>query len=1384
MPFPSAVGFNFGSSSAGYADWQDRVRRFYHQLMVGCCDPSCQQPFCATAHRVNRPTEPPLPAGMAQMLALCLAAHPGNQFLCEGFIDSDDWLTPPLSPNKSWSATSTEQDFGESRRRKSTREPRRKHKGTRAWHTSKRMSSNAVEGSILNQMVAALNSRLPAWMQRWVERTPLLAAYLGTGKGEWYIHKWALVDSDEPMKRPRGLGVLPCTFTDALLQTRSLKALFPQDSPLSATHSGDCSNSSSSPLNLPFSSPTAECDSSVQYYTPYLTYLNPVVLDLLLRDISRVDSPYSCSSRPLNFPWLLRTSKRSHSVVPLPFSGPNSQGQTALHYGASERVGIVQDDSPNPDNPSMQYRARAQSVPDTDSVSRANVLDTPNLMISGFDPFSVNTLRSYMHNGDGHSAGNSPTAAPQHEQGRVSPCIYPMVADSTVSPVMLDPATQSLRSSPQRVPSPITTAFLPLMSPGVRGPVLTNRDDMERLLRQASINSPSYDTQFSGGERKRVMDLQPVKDAYYTTGILGSPSDSILSLGRDNLSVTEVLARTIKYIFSDPTRLVHGLANWNSPDYPMDPTSVEDASPISFKLEVDIEAVRKVFELLGEIHTPELVRVTVDTLHTLLAEMARVGERLAARPVIVQVPPTGERKSRLELALNFIRALVILWENPLFVAGDVGGYDIQSEIHLDHWDLFQSLISLTVGCKRIQFCGQLPDYTGVTKTTVTGLELYGLWLCQRGSQAPQPPGLASLPMQARMDYTSIPDLEAAMSWTTSFRRNSVKQSASPVVMVPRARVRILKSLLFARIRPFVPNQTHTIDTDTRDVMELLGVWWVIFCRPFLQGQLGKACYLPTLQSLSEVIGEYCTKFPDQLPDRQPCSRYVLPRLCNFLNFRLEVQNWRIMHHRNEAQRYKHTKRYQNPKAEFSLLDYPYLFTQETKALIVREDSLKEMTMHYERGIFNNMYINQLRLYLNEKDFRHPCFQVESGAPPGMAPAMYLNDSAKPYLLVEVHREHLVEESLQQLALQFRHLRQPLKVRFLNDGEVGVDQGGVQKEWFRTLVAKLFSDYRPFAECWTEDTDTRTFWPKADILGMDAADPNNQSPDGLGKEANSGKNQTQPQFLTLFEYFGVILGLAFYNNVHLPLPLPKAFFIKLLGDNVQASELASTSPRLMRGLQTLLDWNDPDVDVTEAFGLTFEITALDIAQPDHRPVTIPLLAQNGGRTDVTQSNRRQYVELYADFVLNRLVTRAFDAIRRGFGRVVHPDLLGLCSHLDLYALMVGTQEWELDELQRVTTYEDQYHANHPFIKKFWQVVHSFSEEQKRQLLLFVTANDHLPVGGIQALTFVVQRNGPDSERFPTALTCFGRLLLPEYNSKAKLREKLLNAIQNTEGFGLV
>ena len=71
--------------------------------------------------------------------------------------------------------------------------------------------------------------------------------------------------------------------------------------------------------------------------------------------------------------------------------------------------------------------------------------------------------------------------------------------------------------------------------------------------------------------------------------------------------------------------------------------------------------------------------------------------------------------------------------------------------------------------------------------------------------------------------------------------------------------------------------------------------------------------------------------------------------------------------------------------------------------------------------------------------------------------------------------------------------------------------------------------------------------------------------------------------------------------------------------------------------------------------------------------------------------------------------------------------------------------------------------------FWEAVHGFTEAQKKRLLAFVTGSDRVPIRGLASLQppFVISRNGPASDRLPTAHTCFNHLLLPAYAVRCPL-----------------
>ena len=121
--------------------------------------------------------------------------------------------------------------------------------------------------------------------------------------------------------------------------------------------------------------------------------------------------------------------------------------------------------------------------------------------------------------------------------------------------------------------------------------------------------------------------------------------------------------------------------------------------------------------------------------------------------------------------------------------------------------------------------------------------------------------------------------------------------------------------------------------------------------------------------------------------------------------------------------------------------------------------------------------------------------------------------------------------------------------------------------------------------------------------------------------------------------------------------------------------------------------------------------------------------------------------------------------------------------ELQELICGSPTLDFEALEKVTQY-DGFEKDSKIIRDFWEVVHEFTEEQKKLLLFFTTGTDRVPVGGLSKLQFIIARNGTDSFRVPTSHTCYNVLLLCEYSSKEKLKERLLTALANSNcGFFL-
>lgn len=159
-------------------------------------------------------------------------------------------------------------------------------------------------------------------------------------------------------------------------------------------------------------------------------------------------------------------------------------------------------------------------------------------------------------------------------------------------------------------------------------------------------------------------------------------------------------------------------------------------------------------------------------------------------------------------------------------------------------------------------------------------------------------------------------------------------------------------------------------------------------------------------------------------------------------------------------------------------------------------------------------------------------------------------------------------------------------------------------------------------------------------------------------------------------------------------------------------------------------------------------------------------------------------LLIDFIFNQHCEEQFKAFKRGFYKVVSEEMMQLLRPEELELLICGSKQLNFEELEQSAHYVDGYTHESSIAKWLWEIVHTdMNDTQRKQFLQFTTGCDRAPVNGLQYLTLYVGRHGPDTDRLPTAHTCFNHLLIPEYSSKDKLRVKLLSAISNAEGFGL-
>lgn len=408
--------------------------------------------------------------------------------------------------------------------------------------------------------------------------------------------------------------------------------------------------------------------------------------------------------------------------------------------------------------------------------------------------------------------------------------------------------------------------------------------------------------------------------------------------------------------------------------------------------------------------------------------------------------------------------------------------------------------------------------------------------------------------------------------------------------------------------------------------------------------------------------------------------------------------------------------------DFNFIDYPFLFLTVDKIEVLKFESYFQQDSEIENAILN----------------RSPDTNI-----------LFLRDEI--YLELVLRRDHLLEDSLNQLGLDsnFKKLKRQLHVHFV--GEPGIDEGGLTKEFFQLITMQLFDP----SFVMFEEKNNRFLW--FDLRSF---------------ECNVN-----------FQLVGILLGLALFNQVIIQLPLPVVLYKKLVivngsqefCDQITLEDLAEIEPETYTFLKNTLK-QDFELVTHELF---FAVEKDFFGETR----TFELIA-NGSQIAVTNANKKLFVEKYLDWYFNISVQKHFDAFCKGFFAVISGKVIKMFRHVDLFLALNGNENLDFEELRRTTEYDQGFTEDSETISIFWKIIFEFSDQQKRDFLKFLTGSPRAPLKGLSELKMTISRSGDDVERLPASHTCFNHLLLPEYKTEEKLREKMIKAIEYAEGFGLI
>ena len=361
----------------------------------------------------------------------------------------------------------------------------------------------------------------------------------------------------------------------------------------------------------------------------------------------------------------------------------------------------------------------------------------------------------------------------------------------------------------------------------------------------------------------------------------------------------------------------------------------------------------------------------------------------------------------------------------------------------------------------------------------------------------------------------------------------------------------------------------------------------------------------------------------------------------------------------------------------------------------------------------------------------------------------------------VRRDAVLNDAFDAICdLPAEHWRRPFFISF--EGECALDAGGLSREFFELVSVEAFHEnFGCFLDC---------HGGSYQVNNDDAS--------------NAVFGDSRPWLA----FVGRLLGKAILEGHHIAAHPCKILLKHMCGEPIELDDLQYVDFELWKNLMALLTMPS---DVLESLDLTFALERRRLGD-GKTFVTVEELIPNGASTIVTPKNVGEYLKLRLKERVLDVCARGLDAFLEGLYSVVPFEALLLLSARELELTLCGIPVIPVDDWKKSTMYAGGFAAlgeQHPVVQFFWDVVGKWDNQRRARLLQWCTGSSKVPVQGFDHLQgrdgvtrkFTLTSIDLSQAIYPRAHTCFNRIDLPLYTTKADLRKALdfvlTNAVAN-------